>query len=75
MYSIYYQHSFWKLQFYFTFTIGKLLQSQQLNCLQGISGSQPGADPLEKVLAMIPPPPIRDSNSDEQDDADAEWED
>ncbi|XP_046683302.1 WASH complex subunit 1-like isoform X2 [Homalodisca vitripennis] len=41
---------------------------------KGISGSQPGtADPLEKMLAMIPPPPVKESDTDEQDDAD--WED
>lgn len=42
---------------------------------QGISGMQPGtADPLEKVLAMIPPPPAKDSDT-EPEDPDADWDD
>lgn len=42
---------------------------------QGISGMQPGTvDPLEKVLALIPPPPAKDSDT-EPEDPDADWDD
>lgn len=42
---------------------------------QGISGMQPGTvDPLEKVLALIPPPPAKDSDT-EPEDPDTDWDD
>lgn len=42
---------------------------------KGISGMQPGTvDPLEKVLALIPPPPAKDSDT-EPEDPDADWDD